>query len=278
MEVPQPGVIIRQSTLGNADACLRRMQYDIETPPGEYHTGSKRAIGTAYHAGLELYYRRRKAGEDKPNALYDFVKAGIEAFDDEAEHAGEFFLWDAEDFPDRDSCVEVIGRCITNYFEGEFYWPPEFEVVDIEIPFELPAGPHTLKSGGIDLVLRDPVGYIIGDDHKTAGKMWDQYKHTPRKNNQASLYTHALKALYPDAIGYRFVFSVMTYRGVFARRISDPRPDHINAVLAKVGQVASLYEGMRANGLELPANPSSNLCSPKYCDFWDVCPHGRALD
>jgi hypothetical protein len=135
---------------------------------------------------------------------------------------------------------------------------------------------HT-RSGTMDLVLIDPFGAVIGVDHKTAGRMWPAGKEHPRKNNQASWYVGALKEMFPQAPAYRFCFDVMTYAGKFDRRVVEPSDDHIKAVEAKATQVATLYSWARAGGLDLPANPGSNLCSDKYCDFWTLCPHGEVL-
>lgn len=264
---------LRQSTLGDADACLRRMQYSIERDV--YSAGSVRAVGTGYHAGLATHYQYRMAGIE-PATMDEIVNSACLAFDQEVEKADEF-LWDKE-FPDTQSAHEAIERMVNVYFEDEHQWPSTWRVRAIEQPFELPLDPHTISSHGIDLVLEDEVGYIVGVDHKTGGKMWPEAKSSPRKSNQAALYTWALRRLYPGATGYRFVFDIMTYAGNFARRISDPGPEHEAAVLVKARQLASLYEGMRGNGLDLPANPASNLCSPKWCDHWDFCPHGAVLD
>jgi hypothetical protein len=87
-----------------------------------------------------------------------------------------------------------------------------------------------------------------------------------------------LRELYPDAPYHRMTFSVMTYAGKFERRISDATDAHITAILDKSMQLATLVEGMRKAGMDLPANPASNLCSEKYCDHWTYCPHGSSLD
>ena len=107
--------------------------------------------------------------------------------------------------------------------------------------------------------------------------MWPAGKEHPRKNNQAAWYVSALQQIFPDAPGYRFCFDIITYAGKFDRRMVDPEPRHIEAVDAKALQVATVYRTLRAVGTDLPANPSSNLCSEKYCDFWTICPHGANL-
>lgn len=117
--------------------------------------------------------------------------------------------------------------------------------------------------------------YIV--THNTARRAWPKGKEHPRKNNQAPWYIPMVRADFPGAHGYRFVFGIMTYGGKFERRIADPGPAHIAAVEAKALQLATLVDGMASAGMDLPANPSSNLCSEKWCDFFELCPHGRSL-
>ncbi len=248
------------------------MQYSIEDDT--YHSGIVRAVGTAYHAGLEeLYLKRMKGKPVDPGAL---ALVAYQSLNDEIDKAGDAFVWD-EKFPMLADAWETVEFMLTEYYKEGHAWPSSWKVLGVELAFEIPWGVH-VRTGMIDLVLEDPNGWIYGVDHKTAGRMWDQYKHLPRKNNQASFYVAALRELYPDAPGHRFVFDIMTYKGKFERRVSDPTPAHVQAVLDKALQVATLYDGMKAAGVDLPANPSSNLCSKRYCDYFSICPHGEVLD
>jgi hypothetical protein len=270
---------IRQSYLGQADKCLRSLQYELEAPPDQYRSGIIRAIGTAYHAGLEYYYLVRQKG---PEYQFDCWEAALEeceifaeaALQGELERAGAAFIWD-DKFLTVDAARDAVFAMLKAY-QGHA-WPTDWTVLGVEHRFELEFDPH-VKTGTIDLVLQAPDGGIVGVDHKTCNRMWDQYKHLPRKNNQGPFYTGALRELYPDAPYHRFAFDVMTYAGKFERRISDASDAHVQAVLNKAVQLATLVEGMRGAGMDLPANPASNLCSPKYCDWFDVCPHGSSLD
>lgn len=267
---------VRQSLLGSFDACPRRAQYSIEDQT--YHSGIVRAVGTAYHAGLEYYYLKRQEGGGSPGAWYGGVMEDMaeSALAGEIEKAGEAFVWD-DKFPDYDTAKACLHHMLTRYFEDDHTWPVDWTVLGVEQYFELPFGDH-VRTGTMDLVLQAPDGGILGVDHKTAGRKWDQYKHLPRKNSQSSFYVAALRELYPDAAYYRFVFDVMTYKGEFERRVSDPSIQHCQAVLDKALQVATLMDGMRGAGMDLPANPSSTLCSSKWCDWFAVCPHGAILD
>jgi hypothetical protein len=279
---PEALVKVRQSTFAEVD-CLRKLQYNLES--NYYHGGSKRAVGTAYHYGHEVFYEARMAELELPSLELIKEKA-CDKFDRtallEPSHESELtkqrgeFKWD-EDVPDHGTAYRLIESMLEAYF-FEHVWPEDWQVLGVELGFSLPFwGEHT-RNGSIDLVLMDPVGYVVGVDDKTAGKRWNDGKHTPRRNAQASWYVTALQYLFPDAMGYRFVFDIMTYKGVFERRVSDPQPEHQAATDRRAIEVVTLYEGMRAGGMDLPANPASTLCSPRYCDHWDVCPYGAVLD
>lgn len=277
---------VRQSTLGDADVCQRRMQYSLESPV--YHAGATRAVGTAYHAGLEWAYSQ----EIRTGVWPDHRMASIEAcevFDRtanmEPSHESELtkvpgqFLWD-DTFPDRATAHEKIEFMLKAFWEAEgAHWESPWNVLELERGFSLPLwGDEHTRNGSIDLIGVDPDGYVFAEDHKTSGKAWNYNKHHARKQNQAPFYVAALKELYPDAPGYRFFYGIMTYKGVFDRRESIVTDEHIAAVDMKAVQVVTLYQGLRNSGLDLPANPSSTLCSPKYCDHWDICPYGETLD
>tara|TARA_R110002074_G_scaffold24744_2_gene73736 strand:- start:1123 stop:1992 length:870 start_codon:yes stop_codon:yes gene_type:complete len=286
---------VRQSTLGSADKCLRALQYDLENPV--YHGGSTRALGTAFHHGLETFYQ--------PGGMYipmaDLLLEAEAEFDrcvsmepshesEKTKTAGEF-RWD-ENVPDSSTAYELLAVMIPAYVT-EHAWPIDhdwavssgsypkeghFGVLGTEMSFNLPFFDKHTSNGSMDLTLVDHLGWIVGVDFKTAGRMWPKGKEHPRKQNQAPWYVRALQELYPDAPGYRFVFDIITLKGKFERRIADPSQGHIDAVERKAIQVVSLYEGMRASGLDLPANPANTLCNPKWCDHWDVCEYGAALD
>ena len=277
---------LRQSTLGSFDACPRRMQYDIEGTT--YNGGSIRALGTAYHAGLELYYdpdKLNNGGCRRNMTVQDCIDWAYQVFDDTAalkpSHASEFvkeagvFKWD-DRVPDHDSAYELLTKMLTEYLTNHV-WPVDFKVLAVEPSFsdEWRDG-HTLN-GSIDLVLEQD-GFIYGVDHKTAGRMWPRDKESARKMAQSNMYSAALWRMYPDAKGVIFAYDVMTYAGKFERRVSAVTPETMAAFEDKAWQVVSLYTTMRDMGLDLPTNSSSTLCSPKWCDSWDICPMGAALE
>jgi hypothetical protein len=281
-------VFISPSRMGSFDKCGLAFQYDTELP--RTGGGSVRGTGTGYHAGLELLYRCRMLQASEPT-VDECVAAGFTAFDNDLNQTNpERYIW-AEKVPNRATAHELVERMIRAYFdpENDAVWPSDWKVIGVELPFKITRDSIGFR-GVIDLALQAPDGGIVGVDNKTNGSYgWKVGKESPRKQAQPPIYRAAMENLWPDAPYYRFVFDIMTY-GVlskktgerspckFERRISDPSPLHVNATWSKALQIITLYNGMRAGGMDLPANTSSDLCSPQYCDHWDYCPHGAVLD
>lgn len=260
--------LMRQSLLGSADTCLRRAQYDID-PDRPRSTSEARAIGVGYHAGLEAYYRARQAGgpcAPDQEQLRSITEHAIRAF--RAEIPDEF-TWETS----QNDCELKVSSMLATYFGEQHYWPDAYAVIAVEETFTAPWTDGWDRHGTIDLALGGPDGWTYLVDHKTAGRRWPANKEHPRKNNQAPWYVRAWRDMTGDT-QVRFVFDVMTYGGQFERRVSDPEPRHELAVLERARAVAVLLDA----GIDLPGNPSSTLCSPRWCDHWSVCPYGGALE
>lgn len=266
--------------------CLRAMQYNIETRV--FHGGSVRAVGTGYHKGLELHYVARRDGIVLPStqecvdaaiAEFDAVSSGAPSHSSEHEREPGSFKWN-ERVPDRATAHEKIETMVRAYFDGKHFWPLDYQVLGVECSFDEPWFADNRRGGQIDLVLLEPNDWVMVDDQKTGSKnRWPKGKEHPRKNLQSPWYYHAARNLFPDHAGYRFCFSIMLHNGTFERREATPTDEHIRAAEDVLGQTVSLYKLAKANDLDLPANPSSNLCSAEWCDWFDdVCPHGRRLE
>lgn len=260
--------IIRQSMMGSADICLRRLGYDLA---GHKGTGEARIVGTAYHAGLERLYTDRREG--RASTKVQLHKAAEDAF---AVEAQGFDGWATTSL---DAAARVVSM-LDAYVDGGHEWPEEYEVLGVEQEWFLPLFGRWVVKGTIDLVLRGPipgldrVGVIL-DDHKTAGRKWPKNKHDPRKQPQPGLYAwawYACTGVVPD----RFVYDVMTYEGLFERRWTTPTSAHMQALLDKATALTQVIEAFE-DPTQMPANPTSNLCSSMYCDAWAVCPFGEVL-
>lgn len=256
--------VLRQSLIGSLDICLKRGGYDLD-PARPRGTGEARIVGTSYHAGLEAYYADRMDGVvchlDKVTA------AARLCFDLEVEEH-RFWAWEVSG---EDAWTRVV-KMLTTYFATGHQWGPHYRVLGVEQEWYARLTDDWVAKGTIDLVLEGPEGVVL-DDHKTTGKRWQANKEAPRKNAQAVLYPWAwwtLTGVKPVAS----TFSVMNYRGDFDRRWAYPTPAHMGALLEKAGSLTRMLDKCGIH--DLPANPSSVLCSPKYCDHWQVCPFGAA--
>lgn len=285
---------VHQSLL---DDCGRRMQYKLETPG--YYGGSVRALGSGYHKGVEVYYLDRQAdGFYLPTEapigrtnLAEIVSIAKDEFTAVCEgtntsHVSEEgrerggFIWN-KNVPDLETGYDMLDVMLGAYFNPDTggVWPEDWDVLGVEQFFELPwTGRHT-RGGSIDLILHHPgTDTVVGDDQKTAGRRWPTGKEKPRKNAQASWYSWAIRELFPDHQYYLSTFSVVTYKGQFERRESNPNETHINTAAVLLHETVASYEVLRANGMDMPANPSSTLCSPEYCDYFSICPFGSVVD
>lgn len=271
--------VARQSGLGQLDICGLRFQFDQEAGAAkQYHTGSARAIGTAYHAAVETLYNEFHSdplGENDVNLAA--LQVDLErAYWDEVDRAGQNFHLDEDESHDKN--VSVGQSMLSKYVIGGHYlkaW--EWRLIGTEITFWDEVGGQKLK-GTIDSLfesVQEPGRYRI-EDHKTAGRVWPKMKESPRKNVQAPFYFAFFVPAWCEANGvdldyskWEWTYGVMTYGGKFDRRVGTPRDWHLDLVRWKLQKAQQTIE----HRLYWP-NPSSNLCSEKYCDHWSACPFG----
>jgi hypothetical protein len=282
-------VRITQSTLGAADKCLLSFQYAMNRPAWAKQTASAdRALGTGYHAGLAQYYTARMESNDVLPDKAAMITEACRIFDvstttDLYDNTPvERFLW-TDKIPDADMAHGILTDLITAYVDNGWYWGHEWEVIAVELAVTVvdPVTGREFKLG-CDAALRQP-GKVMIVDHKSGGKQWAADKHQPRKQNQSPLYTWAAKHHFGvDEVD--FAFDIITLPGPrtpvrFDRRITTPGVAVETAIVKKADDLMHLYETVHVQmGRDLPANPASNLCNPKWCDYWDGCPHGAALD
>ncbi len=132
--------------------------------------------------------------------------------------------------------------------------------------------------GVIDAVYDTPRGVVICD-YKTAGRKWGGSKAQgdPRKLPQAALYAEAWLRLTGEEVNW-VSYDVMTKQGklerIWVKTNAKIRETFVQKWVSTSNEIA-MY---KAAGMALPANPGSNLCSPKWCGFWDICDFGEALN
>jgi hypothetical protein len=260
---------MRQSFLGTADTCLKRIEHQLAMP-NHYGSSEARVIGTAYHGGMEALYN--DAGLDEALAA---VKAAFAAEIAKAEPE-----WDTS----REQALELAEQLVYEYWVQELRWPETYKVLGVEQEFWLPGeawglGPNWVVKGSIDLILQGPDGWHYIVDHKTAGKPWKKGKHSGRNTNQPAKYVQVWQQLWAwthdgEVPNVRFFFDIMTLDGQFERREAHPTMNERQLVVQKARDLATIVD----RGGPFPPNQSSFLCHHKYCDFWAICPYGESFE
>ena len=262
--------VLRQSTLGTADTCHKRLQYDMD-PNVPYSTGPYRVFGTGYHAGVEAHYLGAPIAP-AVNSVFNSEEAAL------VHDWGEDWI-DAEQA--QAHCLQLVSDSLQHSwlnFDG-------IEVIGTEITMwaDLPAADWVMK-GTVDLVLGGPfikerfeVDHMIVD-HKTARRKWAKNRENARKTNQPCWYAFWWAMLWAQAYGgdmptVGFCFDIMTHKMEFQRRWPDVTDAQKSAVLSKAALVCELID---SDGPFLP-NTQSFLCSSKWCDHWQICPFGASL-
>ena len=279
--------VARQSSLGQLDICGLRLQLARATAyKNLYHTGSARAIGTAYHAGVERFYNEFHNtdlsidGSNIELVIEACAETGIASYEAEATTAGDRFVLTANETHDEN--LGKVGHTIGKYIVEQHYLPPaEWEILGTEVTFWDQTETGQKVKGTIDLLARHKqTGKYRIEDHKTAGRPWPKGKESARKNVQAPFYFAYFIPAWCEAAEewvdydqWEWTYGVMSLAGKFSRRDGTPTLWHQQLIEMKVEKAREMI----AADLFWP-NPSSVLCSPKYCDHWEICPFGAAAE
>ncbi len=286
-----------QSIINQGDTCLKRVEYDFfhDTP---VMGGVGLLIGTGYHAGLAEGYLQRMHGD--PHDIDKCVAAGVEAFlkgvefDAYKQLPVDEFNWVYQPSTYRAELIEltadeasVIIEQLVRFYWAHCAWEPQYGVIAVEFSMDLsyPGAPEGWRRGGaVDLILTDTIrtrgGYVL-DDHKTSRKKWPKKKGSPT-NPQAAWYIDAWRT-HANTTNVKFAYDVMAINLDPETKLADPEFERrwaprnerqIKATLDRGRDLALLIE---RGGPFLPS-PESFLCSPHYCDYWKICPHGSTLN
>jgi hypothetical protein len=149
--------------------------------------------------------------------------------------------------------------------------------VEVEVRADLGSPFHQLH-GYLDLVVDDTFG-PVGVDHKTAAKPWRKPKALgdPRHLIQAPLYAEGWFRMTGQEMNW-FAYDVMTYGGLFDRVWVDVCAEIRAPFVERWVEMSALIHLYQREGLTPPVNPSSFLCSSKYCPWWEHCPAGAGLE
>ena len=284
---------LHQSDINTAEICNLRLSYSKD-PDRVYSSDINRAMGTAYHAGLALYYACRMNGDLADKG--DCVAEALSALHREIAMANEeTFSWTFQQETSREQRMDLdlkeaenmVSALVVAYFDQGRFWPEDYEVKMVEQSFLLPLKADDLvmaladgeghegmwaRKGTVDLVLKGPDGWTRIVDHKTAKKKWQRNKESHRNTPQPGFYIGALRELLHDD-NVTFTFDIASWKGDFQRIDASRTRAQIDAVRSKAQVTAGLLEGTT-----FMPNTTSFLCTERFCDFWLQCPYGEALE
>jgi DNA helicase-2/ATP-dependent DNA helicase PcrA len=202
--------------------------------------------GSALHAAVEFYLRRRAAGN--ATALADVVRAFDEAWRNEG------FLTREHEEQRRQAGVEALAR----FYRAEEASPGAPAAVEQEFGFAL--GPTRVR-GRFDRVDRTPAGVVV-IDYKSSD-VTDQRRADQRARESLQLQIYALAQREmtgeaPAAVELRFLESGLTGR-------HRPTPEDLARARQAIEAAAA---GIRAPRFE--ATPSYQVC--RRCPYTQICP------
>tara|TARA_R100001082_G_scaffold50672_1_gene27493 strand:- start:225 stop:1091 length:867 start_codon:yes stop_codon:yes gene_type:complete len=277
---------VRQSTMGSFGKCSWQLKHVLSGDYG-YRSGAARALGTAIHAGLETYYIERKEGLP-PAGIPGYIEATVASLDAEVERS-EIFNWTFQNqtqrkdelILDRESSIEMLSELITLYHENKWFYPLDYEVLEVEMSFNLPlpSGKH-IAHGTCDLLLRDPRGRLIAGDHKTSKEFPTKSRWGPNDSPQAPYYTWAINQITGTPIEeIGFYYDVLSWA---PQRPGRGNPVDPNARFARFEETCTIQQVESVIGqaeivgdlLEKESfHPNTNgwWCSKNFCDFWNEC-------
>jgi hypothetical protein len=271
------------TALGNYELCGRRGQYYHEKIVPTVTTVGL-ALGGSWHVAMETYHNARIYYGDSlitlmpgPLLLDNLYQIAVGYFTEQA--GRDNFVW--QEGESVGETHERLYKMLTTWASdpvarwfADGYVP---RATEEEVVVELGSAHHVFR-GFIDLVVDTPYGVTLVD-HKSAGRAWGgaKAKGDPRKLIQAPLYAEGWERLTGEKVTH-VAFDVMTYAGKFQRVWVNVSPKVREPFIDRWGDVSNMIALYKTAGMDLPTNPSNNLCSEKWCSFWEICPMGAALD
>jgi hypothetical protein len=211
-------------------------------------------LGKSWHSAVELNYRQKiQSGTDLP--ITDVTDCFSDTFD--RAFTEEVELNEGED----KGQLKDMGIEITSLHHAAI--APKVQPLLVEQEFNLDLGPdfpYTLK-GIWDVIERD--GVIA--DNKSFSKIPTQSD--LNKDIQLTAYATAYRAIYQKIEPGLRLDCVIKNKAPKAIRLHTKRSnDDCRWFLGLIEKVAQAIE----RGVFFP-NPSSHLCNPRWCGYWDRC-------
>lgn len=275
-EIPEGSTRVRASGLASAFDCMYRWEGEqllkLRKP------GSPRALlGTAVHHGTAVFDTAVMEGD--PISVGDAAEAVIQVLKDEKKETD----WTGSDLRPR----EVERIALDLYTRYCLEWSPRFEYAAVEMtiaPLTLDCGGGTLitLTGQLDrtrlyrfpnrVTPAEPI-LRVGDLKSGARIISQGVVHTSKHRPQVGVYEMLVEATLDKPVDTTSEILGLSTSGkgeIAIAEVSGSR-ELLLGTDKWPGLLELFSENLRAG--RFPPNPSSVLCSKRYCSRWDSCPY-----
>lgn len=240
-------------------------------------------VGTSFHSAVELHEQARVDGIPLPSMI-DMVDYAVNLVEAEAEDIPTAMMVGKKGEPwTLGTLTEMVSAAVENWYSAKLKdgsvphreWLMDMEPVAIEPYFKLQLVEDTLPIGGwMDGIYRKPSGELIVVDEKTAGDFSRWPDDGSGHRNQATMYTVAV-LLSPDFPEVN-VYDIEMHYLVSRTRVGNVERARRVTVKPDLSDVA--YMGTRIREAQhimdtqsYAPNPAWNLCSSRFCPFYEGC-------
>jgi hypothetical protein len=240
--------------------------------------------GTSFHTAVELHERARMAGTPLPT-MQQMTDCAAEVIMADVDRIPPQLMVGKYDEPwDADTLIDMAGNAVHNWYSARLKdgskphreWLLDFEPVAVEPYFNLKLVEDAAPIGGwIDGVYRRPTGELLLVDQKTAGDFSRWHQDGEGHRYQATMYGVALVLSddFPEVTeldGLEMHYLVSRTRGGQVERarrvVVTPQLDDVALLGNRIRQVEQI---IKTNNFA--PNPAWNLCSPRFCAFYEGC-------
>lgn len=240
-------------------------------------------VGVAFHSAVELHEQARIDGTPLPSMI-DMVDYAVNLVEAEADDIPPAMMVGKKGEPwNTGTLTEMVSSAVENWYSAKLKdggiphreWLLDLEPVAIEPYFRMDLVDGTFPIGGwIDGVYRNKDDHILVVDQKTAGDFSRWPEDGSGHRNQATMYTVAI-LLSPDFPEVT-VYDIEMHYLVSRTRVGNVERARRVMVKPDFGDVAYMGKRIRQaqhiiDTHDYVPNPAWNLCSPRFCPFYEGC-------
>lgn len=150
-----------------------------------YHGSTALRFGSAWHAGLEAFYKSLQKEESYSNCIVVATTAATEEFETESQKFNFF-----DDYRTLDTLLQALVQYVDRYYSDK----DNFKILDVERIFSIPITSSLHFTGKIDLII-EMAGQRWIMEHKTTSESIPVQQRKINRDPQLLGYVYAAKHL-----------------------------------------------------------------------------------